>query len=134
MHQIEQTDYGMRVTFDGFMSRQDMQAWFDDMKKDAKVAPTGDGYGVLVDLRGAVAFPVEAQEVLFDAIRMSMDRGMRRNAIIVSNAIAKIQATRIARESGIGKDNIQFFDATTTPDWEEKATSWLRNPQAVAAS
>lgn len=133
MHQIEQTDYGMRVTFDGFMSRQDMQAWFDDMKKSGP-PPTGQGeYGVLVDLRGAVAFPVESQEVLFDAIKMSMERGMRRNAIIVSNAIAKIQATRIARETGIGKDAIQFFDATTTPDWEKQATDWLRNPQAVAS-
>ncbi len=122
MHQIEETSYGYRLTFDGFMNRDDMQVWFNDMKK--AVGGRSNPYGVFVDLRGAVAFPAEAQEVLFQGIGFCIEHGMERNAIVFSNAIAKIQASRISKEAGMA-DKAVFLDASATTDWEEKAEEFL---------
>lgn len=122
MHKIEETSYGYRLTFDGFMNRDDMQAWFDDMKKAVSKRTTP--YGVLVDLRGAVAFPADAQEVLFQGIGFCIEHHMERNAIAFSNAIAKIQASRISKEVGMA-DRAIFLDASSTSDWEDKAVKFL---------
>lgn len=122
MHHIEEASYGYHLTFDGFMNRSDMEAWFEDMKK--AVSGRTSPYGVLVDLRGAVAFPAEAQEVLFQGIGFCIEHHMEANAIVFSNAIAKIQASRISREAGMA-DRAIFLDASSTSDWEQKAVDFL---------
>lgn len=122
MYKIEEASYGFRLTFDGFMNRDDMESWFKDMKKI--VGNRTSPYGVFVDLRGAVAFPSDAQEVLFQGIGYCLEHGMERNAVVFSNAIAKIQASRIAKEMGMAEQVI-FLDATATTDWEQAAEEFL---------
>lgn len=122
MHQFEDTKYGFRLQFDGYMNRSDMETWFDDAKK--VVGKMRGPFGAVIDLRGAVAFPAEAQEILFQGIHYCIDHGMERNAVVVSNAIAKIQATRISKETGT-YDKVRFIDAASDPQWEEKAEAWV---------
>lgn len=122
MHHFEDTKYGFRLQFDGYMNRSDMEAWFVDVKKvvDKMRGP----FGAVIDLRGAVAFPTEAQEVLFQGIHYCLEHGMERNAVVVSNAIAKIQATRISKETGT-YEKVRFIDAASDPQWEQKAEDWV---------
>lgn len=132
MYEINETEYGYHLIFEGFFKREDMELWLDDIKKT--VSSQSGPYGVLVDLRHAAAFPAEAQEVLMEGINYCLSQGMERNAVIVSNAIAKIQASRIAKESGMAA-NVRYIDASANPDWEKMGTEWITqaaDPEQVA--
>lgn len=122
MHHFEDAKYGFRLQFDGYMNRNDMEAWFADLQK--QVGKMRGPFGAVIDLRGAVAFPAEAQEILFKGIHYCLEQGMERNAVVVANAIAKIQATRISKETGTAA-NVRFIDAASDPQWEQKAEAWV---------
>jgi hypothetical protein len=122
MHKIEETSYGYRVTFEGFLQRDDAGTLLDSMRSTVK--PRDGGFSVLVDMRTSRAFPVEAQEVVKQAILLCKEAGLERNAVVLNSAIAALQARRLARETGIEKD-IRYIDASNEPEWERVAIDWL---------
>jgi hypothetical protein len=130
MHTITQTDYGFLIVYEGFMKKEDMEAWTRDMGQ--YLSRTRGPFGILVDLRGAVAFPQEAQEALFEGIQLASQRGLQRCAVVVSNAISKIQATRIAKESKI-YDRARFIDSAAQPNWEQLAQDWIQHAKSPGA-
>ncbi len=122
MHRIEETPYGYRVTFEGFLQRDDASTLLDSMRSTVK--PRQGGFAVLVDMRTSRAFPAEAQEVVKQAILFCKEAGLERNAVVLNSAIATLQAKRIARETGIERD-IRYIDASSEPEWERVAIDWL---------
>lgn len=124
MHRIEETRYGYRVTFEGFLHRDHAGAFLDDLR--GVVRPRGDEspFAVLVDMRHSRAFPAEAQEVLKQAITFCKQAGMERNAVILNSAIATLQAKRLARETGTDIWS-RYIDASSEPEWERVAVEWL---------
>jgi len=122
MHRIEETPYGYRVTFEGFLQREDAGTFLAAMKRTVK--PRTGGFSVLVDMRTSRAFPAEAQEVVKQAILFCKAAGLERNAVVANSAIATLQAKRLARETGI-EDGIRYIDAASEPDWERVAIDWL---------
>lgn len=132
MHTIEERPYGFKVTFEGFLKGEDI-ARFSDQMQGSMGRMSGE-FAVLVDLRETRTFPPEAQAELMKIIRFCHEQGMNRNVIVVNSAITKIQANRLARESGIG--DVRFLDAATDDDWEETAEAWLvhgKEPQRAAS-
>ena len=121
MHKIEETTYGYRMTFEGFFRRDDVERWVSDVRK--RVGGRGK-FGNLVDMRGASAFPADAQETLFEGISLCREKGMERAGIVVANPISKIQAVRFTRETGI-HDIVRFVDASSEPNWEKIAQDWI---------
>jgi len=122
MHKIEDTSYGYRMTFEGFFLRKDVEVWVADLRK--RVGGRGS-FGNLVDMRGASAFPADAQEKLFEGINLCRDKGMQRVGIVVANPISKIQAVRFAKETGI-YSIARFIDASAEPNWEQIALDWIQ--------
>jgi hypothetical protein len=122
MHRIEETQYGYRVTFEGFLQRDDAGALLDSMRSTVK--PRAGGFSVLVDMRTSRAFPAEAQEAVKQAILYCKEVGLERNAVVLNGAIAALQARRLARETGI-EDDIRYIDAANEPEWERVAVDWL---------
>ena len=122
MHRFEETPYGYRISFDGFLLRDDAGDLLERMKE--VVRPRAGGFHVLVDLRHSRAFPAESQEVLKQAIQICKEMGMERNAVVLNSAIATLQARRIAKEAGIS-EWVRYIDASTEPEWERVATEWL---------
>ena len=122
MHRIEETPYGYRVTFEGFLQRDDAGALLDSMR--STVRPREGGFSVLVDMRTSRAFPVEAQEAVKQAILLCKEAGLERNAVVANSAIATLQAKRLARETGI-EAGIRYIDAASEPEWERVAVDWL---------
>lgn len=121
MFNIEETNYGYRMNFDGFLKRDEVAAWVAETKKTLKRARA---FGILVDLRGASAFPADAQDTLFEGILYCKERGMERASIVVANPISKIQAIRFTKETGI-YPLVRYLDASSDPDWEQGAMDWL---------
>jgi len=122
MHRIEETPYGYRLTFEGFLQRDDAGTLLAAMKRTVK--PRAGGFSVLVDMRTSRAFPAEAQEVVKQAILFCKEAGLERNAVVANSAIATLQAKRLARETGI-EAGIRYIDAASEPDWERVAIEWL---------
>jgi len=121
MYTIQKTEFGLHVVFDGFLQRNEMEKW------KAEVESTINGrrneFGAMVDLRGAKAFPADAQEVLFDAIRKLRERGLGRQSVIVASPIIKIQATRMAKHLGM-YEVVRFLDSSSIENWEQVGIDW----------
>ena len=122
MHRIEQTQYGYKLVFEGFLQKQDLSTLLDDMKQT--IRSRGRKFPVLVDMRHSRAFPADAQEILKEAIRFCTQVGMERNAVVLNSAIATLQARRLAKETGI-ETSSRYIDASTEQDWEKIALDWL---------
>ena len=121
MHRIEETPYGYRIYFDGFLLRDDAGDLLLRMRE--MVRPRAGGFQVLVDLRHSRAFPAESQEVLKEAIQHCKETGMERNAVVLNSAIATLQARRLGKETGIDRW-ARYIDASR-PGWEKVALEWL---------
>lgn len=121
MYTIEKTDFGLHVVFDGFLQKGDMEAWKTEV--EATINGKRQEFGAVVDLRGAKAFPADAQQVLFEAIENLRERGLGRQSVVVASSIIKIQATRMAKHLGM-YDVVRFLDASSIDDWEKISVDW----------
>jgi len=122
MHKIEETKFGYRLTFEGFLRRDDGAAMLEEMKTVVK--PRSGGFALLIDMRNSRAFPTEAQEMLRQALLVCKENGLARSGIVLNSAIATLQAKRLAKETGI-EASIRYIDASTHPEWEKVAGDWL---------
>jgi hypothetical protein len=122
MHRIEQTQYGYKLVFEGFLQKQDLSTLLDDMKQT--IRSRGRKFPVLLDMRHSRAFPADAQVILKEAILFFKQVGMERNAVVLNSAIATLQARRLGRETGIDATS-RYIDASTEQEWEKVAIDWL---------
>lgn len=122
MHRIEQTQYGYKLVFEGFLQKHDLSTLLDDMKQT--IRSRGHKFPVLLDMRHSRAFPTDAQEILKEAIRFFKQVGMERNAVVLSSAIATLQTRRLLKETGIDALS-RYIDASTEQEWERVALDWL---------
>jgi hypothetical protein len=119
---VEETSYGYKVMFGGFLERNAAGALLSEIK--SVIRPRGSAFALMVDMRESRAFAAEAQETLKLAILHCKDAGMERNACILSSAIATLQARRLGRETGVDETS-RYIDASAEPDWERIALDWL---------
>lgn len=122
MHRIEQTQYGYKLVFEGFLQKHDLSTLLDDMKQT--IRSRGRKFPVLMDMRHSRAFPADAQVILKEAILFFKQVGMERNAVVLNSAIATLQARRLGRETGIDATS-RYIDASTEQDWEKVAIDWM---------
>jgi hypothetical protein len=122
MINLEETSYGYKIVFEGFAQRADVARLAEQLGK--QLAGRTQPFGCLVDLRQSRAIPADAQTDLMKAIAFSTEYGMERCAVAVSSAIAKIQALRVAKETGI-YDTTRFIDGSSDPRWEKTALAWI---------
>lgn len=131
MHRWEETAYGFRVTLEGFMDRDAMAALRSDVEAWARgetgqageTAQTAE-FSALIDLRRAAAFPAEAQEVLAQCVRTLREHGMGRHAVVLSSALATLQAKRLWRDAA-ATAWCRFLDVSVEPEWERLAVDWI---------
>ncbi len=122
MHRIEQTQYGYKLVFEGFLQKQDLSTLLDDMRQT--IRSRGRKFPVLLDMRHSRAFPADAQVILKEAILFFKQVGMERNAVVLNSAIATLQVRRLGKETGIDATS-RYIDASTEQDWEKVAIDWL---------
>lgn len=124
MINIQETDYGYRINFEGFAQQQDVAELSQRLQK--VLSTRNSPFGVMVDLRQSRAIPADAQENLMQGIGYCTQYGMERCSVAVASAIAKIQAMRIAKETGI-YETTRFVDASSDPEWEKTSLGWIRS-------
>jgi hypothetical protein len=122
MISVDKTPYGLRTTAPGFLTLEETQAWFADLKRQA--AEVRKPFAMLVDIRSQPAQSPEVTGVIQQAMTWLKANGMERSAVVLDNPLAYLQITRLARSSGVHAHE-RYFDASSDRDWERKALAWL---------
>lgn len=122
MYKIEKTQYGVRLTFDGFMRAAEMTEWVAESRK---IVPTlGGTFGVFVDMRTLKPLPPDSQAAMQEGQKLYKQAGMQRSVVILNSATTTAQFIRIAKETGIYEWE-RYVNAAATPNWEQAGIDWL---------
>ncbi len=124
MYKIEKKDFGFKLTFEGYIEKEEMQNWFNDSINSLKDI-TGD-FGVFVDMRNFTPLPTDAQDTMKEGQKLYKQKGMLRSVVILNRTITKLQFQRIGRSTGIYEWE-RYIDASSTKDWEQVGLDWINN-------
>lgn len=122
MYKIEKTNYGVKLTFEGFIKRDEMAKWVKESKQILKTLPSK--FGVLVDRRNLKHLPQDAQIEMAKGQKLYKERGTQRSAVVVAYTLIYLQFKRITKETGIYKGE-PYIDASKVPNWEDIAKKWI---------
>lgn len=120
----EATPFGFKLTAPGYITPEEALLWFEELKR----LVTRDGrkrFCLLIDVRTQKAQPAATTAIIQTAMRWLHSAGLERSAVILDNAIAKLQIARLVRETGCSYE--RYLNVTDTPDWEQKALDWIRH-------
>lgn len=122
MYKIEKTNYGVKLTFDGFIQAAEMAKWVEESRK---IIPTlGGKFGVMADMRTMKPLPKDAQAVMQEGQKLYKQAGLQRSVVILSSVITTSQFRQIAKATGIDAWE-RYIDATSNPQWERAGADWL---------
>lgn len=122
MYSIEEKPYGLKLLFKGRIELEEMQQWSKELK--VKILEQKPDFGVLVDVQEMVVMDPATIQVVIEAQNFAKEHGTGRNANIVSNRLAKMQQTRLARESGL-YSYMRYIDGESEKTPEKLAEKWI---------
>ena len=122
MYTIEKKGYGYKLTFEGSIDVDEMNAWIDESKQVLLTAPSE--FGVFVDMRTLNPLGHVAQGGMEEGLRFYKAKGMLRSVVIVDNVSTQLQYVDTANDTG--SDNWErYVDASSEPDWEAVGIAWI---------
>jgi hypothetical protein len=125
VHTLEKTDYGVRLTWTGFSTLEELQRFYTTSKQ--LLPSLKRPWGNLINMVDAKPFPPESADLLREAQAYYRTMGMERSVVIVNSPTVAMQLRRVAKESGIF-DFERYVDISKHPnDWETRAVEWLRS-------
>ena len=122
MYQISKVNFGFKLTFGGYIDINEMSNWVAETKSTLS-NQTGK-FSVFVDMRSLKPLSQDAKTKMEEGQIAFKQKGMERSVVILNDAILTMQFKRIAKETGINQWE-RYINASKTPDWEKKGTSWL---------
>ena len=123
MYKIDVKDYGYDLTFSGMIEKEEMENWVKDSEK---TLGSKSDFGVYVDMIELKPLNPEVQEVMEKGQKLYKQAGMKRSAVVVANALTKIQFKRIAKETGIYEWE-RYIDASENSNYKEIALAWIKD-------
>lgn len=122
MYKIEKMPYGVKLTFSGFIKKEEMTQWVAESQKIALTLPSK--FGVFVDMRELKPLAKEIEEEMQKGQIIYKQKGMERSVVILNNAVTTMQFKRIAKDTGIYQWE-RYIDASKTANWEEVGKKWI---------
>jgi hypothetical protein len=126
MYRIDKQPYGFRLTFGGFIAKDEMSKWVAEAEKALALVP--GAFGVFVDMRTLKPLPSDSQQEMKKGQVLFKAKGMQRSVVVLCDAITTTQFRRIGKETGIDKWE-RYIDASANPDWESRGIAWLKTSQ-----
>jgi hypothetical protein len=124
MYKIERKTSGYLLTFSGNIDSDEMEKWVSE-SQDVLASEPGD-FGVIVDMRNLAPLAPEVQQIMVKGQQAYKEKGMKRSAVVVNNAVTKLQFQRLAKESGIDAWE-RYIDGSATQDWAKVAVAWVKD-------
>ncbi len=125
MYKVEQKDYGIKLTFEGFIAPEEMSAYKKEFKTVLDRLPPQ--FGLMADMRYMKPLCSECQEIFSANPEWTANRIVR-SATIFTSALTKMQVRRLATEWKMN-DSKRYFDAAKHSNWEQLAENWLKTGQ-----
>ena len=122
MYSIETTDYGIKLTFSGYIKLAEMKKWFEESEQT--VGSLKGNFHVFVDMRDLETLPPDSKAIMWKGQILYRYQGMTRSIVITGSAVTAIQFMDIANKSGIYK-NERYIDASTESNWKQVGLSWI---------
>jgi hypothetical protein len=123
MYKIERPAYGFRLTFGGLVNKPEMEQWLRESQAALKSAPAS--FGVLIDMRTLTPLSPDVREVMQKGQALFKKAGMQRSCVVLESTILTYQFKEIAKQSGIYA--FERYVSASTPDWENRAVSWIKH-------
>jgi hypothetical protein len=124
MYDVQQAEYGLRLSIEGFITEDEMEGYCKAIREAAD-DQTGS-FGVLADMRETTAMPDESEEELKRAMGYCDRNGLERAAGIIESATTAIQLQQMAEDVNHAGGNTVFIDASELEDWESTALEWVK--------
>jgi hypothetical protein len=122
MYEVYQTEFGVKLVFQGFLQEEELRKWSHEVARVTKQLRRG--FCVLHDMRGMHPLPPEARQLMKRNMELAKRAGMGRSAQIVDDTITAMQFKRLANEVGIA-DTTRQIDASSVADSERAAIDWI---------
>lgn len=119
-YEITREPWGFRLMFRGFIRKDEATRWVSDA--EVQLSRVAEPFAVVVDMRGCMPFPADAQAVLRKGQEAFRAAGMTRSAVVVDNAVTALQLARTATLSGIASHE-RYIPADRL-GWEDRAMGW----------
>lgn len=125
MYDVDQTEYGMKVTLGGTVSEAEMREFNEECRRVVD-SQTGE-FGVFGDLRGLETLSDDAERQLADAMAYTKKQGFTRAAVVVDSPILDLQQEHLGEEVGVASAGRVVIDASAVDDWEAKGLDWVKD-------
>jgi len=125
MHEVDQTEYGMRLTLEGYIEPEEMDTYCEKARQMASEQP--GSFGVVADMRKANAVPDDSAEELKRLMGYCDDQGLERAAGIIESATTAIQTQRLAENVNHADGDTIFINSEDVDDWESAAIDWVKH-------
>ncbi len=124
MYTIDETVYGIRLSFSGQITPEELESWISESEEILKNRKSD--FGVFVDLRNIK--PIHASELFLfrNGQKLYKNHGMVRSSVILKGAIITLQFRDIAKKSDIFF-NERYIDASSNHNWEEEGIKWVKD-------
>lgn len=123
MWQINPQSFGFVLTFSGRIDPAEMQAWAEAARRQL-AGPLPPDWGVVVDMRTLEPLSAEAQQVMVEGQKAFKQRGMKRSAVALKDAVTTLQFRRLARSSGIDAWE-RYINVAQVVQWQHAAKQWV---------
>jgi hypothetical protein len=124
MYKIEQTNYGIKMTFSGVMSKGEAQQFLTEFLQTIMEYDKPHLAGI-ADVREFVPVIPEVLKIMHDTINAgtSLFRGSVRIAVIMNSPVIKNIVTRLGHDTGTFA-YFRFISASEMKDPEKAAYNW----------
>ncbi len=124
MYLIKEEDFGLRLSFSGELTSDEMLNWLEDSKETLRMLKCP--FGAFIDLQDVRVIYRKTQELFVTGEKLFKESGMNRSVVIVSTVLTQLQFSRIAAESGIYSSE-RIIDSKCNPNWEIDGLNWVIN-------
>jgi hypothetical protein len=122
VYRIERAHFGIKLTFGGVVSAQELKDWLEESRQH--LDEMEEGFCVFVDMKTLGPLDKPGQDVMKEGQRLYKSHGMARSVVILSNPVTTLQFKQIAVESGIYEWE-RYIDASRNEQWEQLGLDWL---------
>lgn len=122
MGDLKNSEYGFLIKFRGIVDNSDVEKIFDDVMIELKEKKSN--YGVIVDMREMITFPLSAQHIFKDMQSILRNMGMKRSIIVLNDTITAMQFRNIGKSNG-SYEWERYLDSSRYRNWHEISMLWL---------
>ena len=122
MYKREKKEFGLRLTFGGIISGEEMYRWLSDMSRE--LTSVRDDFCVFVDMRTLAPLGKKGQVHIQDGQKLAKRCGMVRSVVILNSPVTTMQFKHIAMDTGIYEWE-RYIDASKDRDWEQTGMDWI---------